>query len=148
MTTVAPFAREEDAPSVQTLLRWSLAGPVDRRVASDIIRGEPRVWLYRPFSAKHACGNDPTDRVALIRMAAESRARGWLRLRARWTPESERPAWARSVLDQSPWSGAMAEHRIAEMRDYILVALASSVELPAGLSAYAGALALRARCSR
>jgi hypothetical protein len=148
MTTVAPFAQQEEAPSVQTLLRWSLAGPVDRRVASEIVRGEPRAWLSRPFSGERFCADDETGRVALIRMAAESRARGWLRLRARWTPESERSSWARSLLGQSPWSAAVPEGRIAEMRDYILVALASSVELPAGLSAYAGTLALRARCGQ
>jgi hypothetical protein len=80
-------------------------------------------------------------------MAAESRARGWLRLRARWTADAERAPWARATLRQAPWSDAAAERRVAELRDYVLVGLAFSDELPAGLSAYAAPLALRARCA-
>jgi len=147
MTTVAPFARQDQEPSVQTLLRWSLGGPVDRRVAADIVRGEPDAWTPTALIGEQVCDDDESGRVQLVRMAAESRARGWLRQRARWVSEEERPAWARAVLRQGPWTGALAQQRVAELRDYVLVQLASSAELPAGLSAYATPLAVRARCA-
>ena len=146
MTAVAPFARAEEAPSIQTLLRWSLAGPLDRRVASEIVRGERRAWLSVPLLSERPCAEERDDRVGLVRLAAESRARGWMRQRARWSTDVQRQPWARAVLRQGPWSDATAEHRVGELRDYVLVELASSVELPAGLSAYAAPLALRARC--
>lgn len=146
MTTVAPFASEDQEPSAQTLLRWSLAGPVDRRVAAEIVRGESRPWMpVRVVGG--TCNEDVSDRALLVRMAAESRARGWLRQRARWIAEADRPAWARSILRQGPWSDELAERRVAELRDYILIELAASAALPAGLSAYAAPLAVRARCS-
>jgi hypothetical protein len=79
-------------------------------------------------------------------MAAESRARGWLRQRARWTADADRPLWARGILHQSPWDSTDAEARIAALRDYILIELSSSAVLPAGLAAYAAPLAMQARC--
>jgi hypothetical protein len=145
MTTVAPFAAQDQEPSVQTLLRWSLAGPVDRRYAAEILRGEHHPWSLARLTAR-SCDEPLSGRVALVRMAAESRARGWLRLRARWTADAERASWARATLRQSPWSNAAAERRVVELRDYVLVGLASSDELPAGLSAYGAPLAQRARC--
>jgi hypothetical protein len=149
MTTVAPFAAQDQEPSVQTLLRWSLAGPVDRRGAAEILRHEQRAWALAPLTAGRSCdeGGGISGRVALVRMAAESRARGWMRLRARWTADAERGAWARATLRQAPWSEAEAEQRVAALRDYVLVGLATSEVLPAGLSAYAAPLAMRARCT-
>jgi hypothetical protein len=146
MTTVAPFAAQDQEPSAQTLLRWSLAGPVDRRGAAEILRGEHHAWALAPLTRARSCDEGMSGRVTLVRMAADSRARGWLRLRARWTADAERAAWARATLRQAPWSNAVAEQRVAELRDYVLMGLASSDELPAGLSAYAEPLALRARC--
>ncbi|MEX2153052.1 MAG: hypothetical protein WD825_06905 [Gemmatimonadaceae bacterium] len=149
ITTVAAFAAEDRAPSAQSLVRWSLAEPVDRQVAGDIVRGERRSWRMTPtrLIGERSCDQDASGRVALIRMAAESRARGWLRLRARWTSEVNRPAWARGTLRQGPWDTAVAEQRVAELRDYILLQLATNVDLPAGLNAYAAPLAHEARCA-
>lgn len=146
MTAVAPFAAQEREPSIHTLLRWSLAGPVDRAVAATIVRGAPHAWSPVPLIGGPSCAADDDQRVRLMRMAAESRARGWLRWRARWTSESPRPAWAHSALGRVPWSEALAERRVDELRDYILVELSSSPGLPAGLPAYAATLAARARC--
>jgi hypothetical protein len=148
MTTVAGFAAEDHEPSTQTLLRWSLSVPVDRRVAADIMRGGSSAWTPTRLIGERACDEDASARVLLVRMAAEARARGWLRLRARWTNEADRSAWARALLRQGPWAEAEAEQRVAELRDYVLVELASGggAVMPAGLGAYAAPLAVRARC--
>jgi hypothetical protein len=145
MTTVAPFVAHDEEPSAQTLLRWSLAGPVDRRVAGDIVRAEALAWAPPRLMAVGSCAHGST-RVSLIRMAAESRARGWLRLRARWTSDTARSAWARSVLRQIPWAEDVAEQRVAQLSDYILVELSSAGQLPTGLGGYAAPLAAQARC--
>jgi len=147
MTAVAPFASDPEEPSIQTLLRWSLAGPVDRKIAAEILRAEPKFWAPPALDASPACDGDMSPRARLVRMAAESRARGWLRLRARWTPEASRAPWARATLKQAPWAPSQADQRVAELRGYILSELASSAELPAGLAAYAAPLALDARCA-
>lgn len=147
MTAVAPLAARDHDPSLQTLLRWSLAGPVDRRVAAEIVLGDAKAWAPARLIGNRSCDDERRGRVALVRMAAESRARGWLRLRARWTPEPERAAWARAMLRQGPWSDSIAERRVAQLRDYILVQLAASEDLPAGVSAYASSLAAEARCA-
>src|SRR5688500_14517329 len=146
MTAVAPFALREEDPSAHTLLRWSLAGPVDRQIANDIVRGDPTAWRPRSLIGDISCGENVEGRALLVRMAAESRARGWLRLRARWTPDSARAAWARAALGEAPWSRAQGERRVAELRDYVLLELFSSPELPTGLNAYASDIARRARC--
>src|SRR5205085_8271822 len=106
MTEVAPWATAEPVPTAQTLLRWSLSAPIDRRVAAGIAQGSAPLLdgptLVGLMPANCARVSDP--RAALMRMAAESRARGWLRLRARWTPDAQRPGWARAALGQAPWS--------------------------------------------
>jgi hypothetical protein len=146
MTTVASFAMDEREPSAQTLLRWSLNGPVDRKVASDIVRGETAAWAPPSLATGVECAADGDTRVRLLRMAADSRARGWVRLRARWASDSARSGWMRSVLGQAPWSPLDAERRVAQLRAHILESLASAGELPTGLHAYAGPIAARARC--
>jgi hypothetical protein len=146
MTVVSSLAASDQEPSVQTLLRWSLGGPVDRRVAADLLRGN-RAWMPARLIGERSCEEEVSGRVLLVRMAAESRARGWLRLRARWTAEADRPAWARATLRQAPWADVAAEQRVAQLRDYILVELASGAALPAGLAAYTAPLAVRARCT-
>jgi hypothetical protein len=150
MTSVATRALQEQEPSIQTVLRWSLAAPVDRGAAASIVRGRDDLWEAGPLVVAGMC-EDPDDdvhgRVALVRLAAESRARGWLRQRARWMAEAERPVWARAMLGQAPWTGEASAQRIAELSDHVLMQLASGVELPAGLSAYAANFAAQARCS-
>lgn len=149
MTTVAPFARHEADPSAQTLLRWSLAGPVDRRVASDILRGKAVPGTASSLFGGRECGGGHAmsdGRVALVRMAADARARGWMRLRARWTADAERTPWARALLRQAPWSPDLAERRVETLRDYILIQLSTNDALPAGVSAYGASVAELARC--
>jgi hypothetical protein len=147
MTTVAPFAAEDQEPSVQALLRWALVGPVDRRIAAEIVRGESRAWMSPRLIGSRSCDEGVSGRAVLVGMAAESRARGWLRVRARRTADVDRPAWARSTLRLAPWSEAAAAQRVARLRDYFLVGLSASDELPVGLTAYGAPLAVRARCN-
>lgn len=145
MTSVAPFALVPQEPSVETMLRWSLNSPVDRRTAADIVRGDASAWQLPTLVGYRGCAADAgADRVSLLRLAAESRARGWLRLRARWTAERDRPAWARAMLGTAPYSETLASRRVAQLRDYMLVGLTS--ELPAGIAAYAEPLVERALC--
>jgi hypothetical protein len=149
MTSVSSRALEPQQPSIQTVLRWSLAAPVDRGTAATIVRGREDVWEAGPLVVAGMCevpDDDADGRVALVRLAAESRARGWLRLRARWIAEAERPVWARAMLGQAPWTSEASQQRIAELSDHVLMQLASGVELPAGLSAYAANFAAQARC--
>jgi hypothetical protein len=117
---------------------------VDRRAAAVIVRGSADQWAAS-LSAVDACELQD-ERPMLVRLAAESRARGWLVQRARWIAEEDRPAWARAILQQGPWDPAAADGRVAALRDHVLVQLASNAELPAGLSAYASLSAKRARC--
>ncbi|HYC52864.1 MAG TPA: hypothetical protein VEB19_17250 [Gemmatimonadaceae bacterium] len=145
MTAVAPRARAAQDPSLETLLRWALNGPVDRRAAAAIVRGPLAPWS-ESLSAIGTCELEDS-RAMLVRLAADSRARGWLSQRARWMAEEDRPAWARAALRQAPWDPASVERRVAELRDHVLVQLVSNVELPAGLGAYAAPTAARARCS-
>ena len=146
MTTLPPPARVTPDPSVQSLLRWSLAGSVDSRIAAEIVRGERTIWLPARLTGEGECADAEPGRVRLVRMAAEARARGWLRQRAQWTSPGARPGWAQSALGHAPWAPALVEARVAELRDHVLMSLAASDQLPAGLSAHAGTLASRARC--
>jgi hypothetical protein len=150
MTSVAARALQEQEPSIQTILRWSLAAPVDRGAAASIVRGRADPWEAGPLVVAGMCEDSDDDvdgRVALVRLAAESRSRGWLRQRARWIAEAERPVWARAMLGQAPWTNEASAQRIAELSDHVLMQLASGVELPAGLSAYAANFAAQARCA-
>ena len=140
MTTVAPAARATFEPSSQTLLRWALAAPVDRVVAAEILRGSPPLSL--------ACaGTDATGGAALIRLAAESRAVGWIRQRATWMDASRRPGWAHAAMGQAPWSDDAVRERVTAMREHILLQLSEGEALPAGLGAYASEMAAAARCA-
>jgi len=145
MTTVAPFAAREDQPTAGALLRWALAAPVDREVASSILRDERRAWGPAALATAPACEvSDPHAR--LVRMAAESRARGWVSQRSRWLAEPGRPSWARAALGQSPWNAQLAEERVRRLRDYLLAELATPNAMPAGLGAIGAPLAQRAAC--
>ena len=150
MTSVSARALQEHEPTIQAVLRWSLSAPVDRSAAATIVRGREELWQTGPLVVAGMCEQADDDvhrRVALVRLAAESRARGWLRQRARWIADAERPVWARAMLGQSPWTPEAAEQRVAELAENVLMQLASGVELPAGLSAYAATLAAQARCN-
>lgn len=148
MTAVSARARAIPQPGIHALLRWSLSAPVDRSAAARIARGSDAPWSVA-LAAREPCESGVVgqgDRSALLRLAAESRARGWLRQRARWMPDADRPAWARGLLGQAPWAPASAEQRVAELADYILLQLASGAELASGVAAYAAPLASNARC--
>lgn len=147
MTTVAPFAVEEPRPGLHALLGWALSGPVDRDAAAAIVADASRAW-DPPTLERSSCAASGDARVALIRMAAESRARGWLRMRARWARagDEDRPAWVRSATGQGPWSPEPLERRVERLTDHILLELSSAAPLPAGLSAVGAPLAARARC--
>lgn len=144
MTTVAAFAVQEPEPSVHTLLRWALNGPVDRGVAGEILRGTSATWETPALATPRSCGATDGSRASLVRLAAESRARGWVRLRARWTEVPSRPAWARAALGQAPWSDSLTEMRVAELGAHILETLAFTTELPTGLAGYAAGVAAKA----
>lgn len=148
MIAVAPFAVQEREPSAYALLRWSVMGTVDRNVAMELVRGATHVWTPPSLvGGGLACQQRDANRATLVRMAAESRARGWLRTRPRWNADAQRPVWTRALAGQGPWSPAIIERRVAQLRDWILVDLASTTALSAGLPAYGARLATRAICT-
>jgi hypothetical protein len=143
---VAPASRAPTEPSLETLLRWAMAAPVDGAVAAAIVRDEDGRWRA-PDLGGGACdpGDDP--RARLLHLAADARARGWVAQRAQWTDPSVRPAWARAALALAPWSPDLAERRVARLRNHVLTTLLASEQLPSGIGAYAAPLAGRARCA-
>ena len=148
MTSIAPFAADEETPSLTVLLRWALQSPVDRRAAGDIMRNRSPVWAPTVLTtaAGEPCHLPQGSRAQLVRMAAESRARGWLRARARATADSVRPGWARSMLGQVPWEQSAADQRVTRLRGQILESLTTGAPLASGFAAYAVPMAERARC--
>lgn len=152
MTSIAPPAASEPTPSLQAVLRWSLSAPVDGRVAAAVIRDEARPWgLGLPLGVgggepgQSCTARGSTDRVELMRLAAESRARGWLRWRARRGPAAERPPWARSLLHEAPWSSEPGERRVRVLRDFIVLELSAASDMR-GMGAFATSSASRALC--
>ena len=146
MTTVAPFALQQQEPGMEALLRWALAGPVDREVGGAIVSGGSRAWDPPALVAADACASDDAA-GQLLRMAAESRARGWIRARARWAESQRRERWMGAANGSPPWSSEPLELRVRQLRDHILNGLASGSGLQAGIAARGATLADRARCS-
>lgn len=148
MTTVAPFAAVEGEPTLHALLRWSLGGPVDRVAAASILAGAGPAWTPpRLEGTGSECAAQRTPRAELVRLAAESRARGWLRQRARWAGNDARAAaWVRAVNGHAPWAPEAADARAAQLRDHILGELAAEPLLASGLAARGASLAELARC--
>jgi hypothetical protein len=144
MTTVAPLAASYEEPGAQTLLRWALAGPFDRRTALDLVRGGERAWGPTSLLARRTCLSGVSGRPALVRMAAESRARGWLRgrLRRPLAPEA-RGAWN---AGENSDSTATAERQVAVLRDYLILGLATDGVLASPLAAQSAPIAARAGC--
>jgi hypothetical protein len=146
MTSLAPFALDERAPGAHALLQWALAAPVDRATAAAILAERQSAWSP-PVLDEAACAASNDPRVVMVRMAADTRARGWLRQRARWAnARGERAPWVNAVLGDGPWSDAGLERRVARLRDHILLELAESSSLPSGVAAEGAPLAARARC--
>ena len=146
MTTVAPFALEQQAPGMEALLRWALAGPVDRAVGGAIVSGASHAWDPPALVVAGACTSDDAA-GELLRMAAESRARGWIRARARWAGNRARESWMGAATGSPPWSSEPLDLRVRQLRDHILNGLASGSGLQSGIAARGAALAARARCS-
>ena len=88
----------------------------DEGLAASIVRGNPPAWAPGRLIGERICNDDERGRVQLMRMAAESRARGWLRQRATWIRPSERAAWARAALGEEPWSPALVAERVMATR--------------------------------
>jgi hypothetical protein len=145
-TSVAEFAALPRAPTAHGITKWVIERPVERRTAAWFLAEEQQAWEPIRLIGHVVCGEDVVGRPRLVRLAAESRARGWLRRRARATPEENRPAWAQSALLQPPWAVEVAEQKVAALRDHILIQLAASAELPSGLTGHAAELAADARC--
>ncbi len=136
MTTVAPFARRESEPTTHALLQFVLNVPFDRRGAragSD------------PAFVRVACEDAPRGPVALLRLAAISRARGIVRGRAETIPATRRPAWARSALGESPWASNAAAERVDLVAAELLGQL-TAPGLQVGSASRVGALLRSARC--
>lgn len=146
MTSVAPFALEEHDPGLHALVRWALAGSVDREAAATIMSGARRAWHTPRFGDHAECARDNDPGAELLRMAAESRARGWIRTRARWMNGRDRAGWASAAVGQGPWAAEPLEQRVAALREHILSELADGELLPSGLGAVGAPLAARARC--
>ena len=147
MTTVAPFALEQREPGLEALLRWALAGAVDRGIGGSIVSGASHAWDPPALIAAEAC---PSGDAAgqLVRMAAESRARGWIRARARWAAGNQpRESWMGAASGSPPWSAEPLELRVQRLRDHILNGLAAGSGLSSGITARGAPLAARARCS-
>ena len=102
MTTVAPFAQRENEPTAYSLMQFVLRAPLDRRA----------MRLGDPGFVPVACEDAPRGRAALLRLAAQSRARGIVRGRAESIPPSRRPAWARASLGEAPWASDAATERV------------------------------------
>src|SRR6185312_6265297 len=67
-------------------------------------------------------------REQLLDLALDARALGIARMRARWYPESQRPAWAHSVLEEAPWSATPGAEAVRRIR----AALAAQLDAPRG----------------
>ena len=112
MTTVAPFARAESEPTAYALMQYVLRAPLERRGV--------RMSALTPPAAASVCDDAPRGTVGLLRLAAESRARGFVRARAEAIPSDRRPIWAREALGEGPWSGAAAASRVESVASELL----------------------------
>lgn len=80
-------------------------------------------WIPTLATAPLVCVDVPNDadealrtRAALLDLALDARALGIARMRAGWYPETRRPAWARAVLDEAPWSPAEGQRVVRRIR--------------------------------
>lgn len=142
MTPVAPFALAEVTPSVYALIRHVLHAPVDRRSTRPASN-----WLHHAQLGADLCADVPRGPARLVRLAAESRARGVLRARAESISTARRPAWARALLGEAPWAPALATERINALAGGLLGDLAAPGLLPAGVEARVATLVRSAWCA-
>jgi hypothetical protein len=110
-----------------TLAREVIATPMTRRAEPTLrVNGD---WLgpaALSLSAAATDGESARARAALAQLAAEARARGVLRARARGYSNDARPAWAASVLGVGPWSSELGEDAVRRLAALILSRLEDS----------------------
>lgn len=138
MTSVAPFARSEGEPTAYSILQYVLREPLDRR-----INATPNAVLP---PAPPLCAAAPRDASGLVRLAAESRARGLMRARAESMAPDRRPTWARAVMAEAPWSDAAATASAREIAAQFLGQLSAPGLLQVGVGSRVDALVQGARC--
>ena len=141
MTTVAPFARSEVEPSAYGLTQFVLRAPLERRSPRGLSGVSPAL------SGGMLCASVPTNVGGLIRLAAESRARGIVRTRAEAIPAERRPSWARSILGEAPWASAAADDRVEAVTSDLLGQLSTPGLHQAGAGALIAALVRETRCA-
>ena len=124
------------------LVRELLATPAPQRVTRDV----PLLLAYPELESvtsavgagqatRAACLAGPgivsaeRPQVALVRLAADARARGLVRAAAAHTPAASRPAWAQSVLGVAPWAPGIADLATRHVRDALLKDLAARASL-------------------
>lgn len=92
-------------------------------------------WMPQLSSAPLVCVTVPSRsdesvraRAELMDLALGARARGIARMRAGWYPESRRPAWARAVLGEAPWSAEEGERVVRRIRAGLAAQLESGAD--------------------
>lgn len=139
MTTVAGFARAEPEPSAYSLMQLVLRSSVERTA----VRGNRNLISLSAV----ACDDAPDGVAGLVRLAAESRARGIVRARAEAISPDRRPAWARAIMGEAPWSMAAADGRVDALTAELLGQLATPGLQQAGAGARIAAVLRDARCA-
>ena len=61
-------------------------------------------------------GSDERARQTLLDLSLDARALGMARMRARWFPADERPAWASSILGIAPFSPTTGQQAVRRIR--------------------------------
>jgi hypothetical protein len=143
MTRVAPGAARRAEPSVYALTKWALGAAIDRRAARAAIAVNESWSLGARFPTSQC--EPSSERARALRMAAESRARGWLRTRAKAATESE--LWRRAAVSLGPWSSDDYERRVDVFRDVVLQSLANG-SLSSGVAGFAAPIAREALCEK
>ena len=136
MTTVAPFARVEVAPSAYAMTQYVLRVPLERRGHRDAAA----------FAMPAEC-TGAREPARLLRLAVESRARGIVRGRAEAIPSDRRPTWARAALAEAPWSPEIAEERVRSVAADLLSQLTTPGLQQGGVGSRVDALLSGARCA-
>jgi hypothetical protein len=116
------------------LAREVITTPMMRRSEGTARAGGVPVELETHSLCAPSPRDEPTRaRVALARLAAESRARGALRARAQRYPDEARPAWAESLLGSGPWSPDLGDDAVRRVASVILSRLEESGTMGAAL---------------
>jgi hypothetical protein len=109
------------------LAREIIAAPRARRLEV-WFRPEATPDVWTPRCSPSPYDSPSTARAGLAALAAEARARGALRSRAERFKDSDRPAWAESILGRGPWSPRLGEEAVRRAAAMILVRVEKSGE--------------------